>query len=192
MLDVTLRTISISLFIGRYIYWIVEQKRSEKILPKIKRSLSWYELTSKYVYIAIQVLIVLQLLGLPLYQLPNNSIFQLVGFVLLIIGVGIDIFARKEIGNNWTSGEEYQIKENQKLITTGIYKYIRHPIYTGFALSFIGAEMVAGSWLFVAFFAYFISSYVQGKREEKILLGHFGEKYKDYMKKTKMLIPWIW
>lgn len=192
MFNVILRACSITLFIGRYIYWKIEEKKAEKVLPKTKRLLSFNEFLSKYVYFFIQIVIVIQLFGLHIYQIQGNTLhFQIIGFILLVIAVGVGGLARRELGVNWVSGEEHQIKKNQVLITTGIYSYIRHPIYTAFTLSFIGGEMAAGSWLFIAFFAYFISSYVQGKREEKNLLAHFGKEYQDYMSRTKMLIPFV-
>ncbi len=192
MLDIALRTIVILLFVGRYIYWKIEQKKAEKALPKIHRPLSLHEEISKYVYILIQLLIIAQLIAVPIDPITQSVLlFQLIGVTLVILGVGICFVARREIASNWVSGEEYQIKKGQKLVTTGIYSLIRHPIYLGFALSFIGGELTAQSYLFVVFLPYLISGYVQGKREEKLLIAHFGDAYKTYMKKTKMFVPYI-
>ncbi len=192
MLNIVLRTIVVILFVGRYIYWKMEQKKAEKILPKNNRRISLYELLSRHIFLLIQLLIVAQLIFLPIYQITEFVLlFQLIGVALVVLGVGICFAARREMSSNWVSGEEYQIKKGQKLVTTGIYALIRHPIYLGFALSFIGGELTAQSYLFVVFLPYLISGYMQGKREERLLLTHFGSAYTSYMRKTKMFIPYI-
>lgn len=189
MINIVLRSIGIAFFVGRYVYWVIKAKQTESILPKTKRHLSFYELFSRYVFLLIQILIVSQLLGLHILNIGEHVlIVQVVGLFVLSLGVGICYAARRELDSNWVSGEEYQVKQHQKLVTSGLYGYIRHPIYLGIALSFIGAEMVAGSYLFLAFLPYIISGYFQAKREEKILLVHFGQ-YKEYMRRTSMFIP---
>ena len=77
-------------------------------------------------------------------------------------------------------------------MASGIYRYIRHPIYLGLTLSWIGAEMVVGSYLCVSLFALFLVFYIQGKREENnFLRSSFADEYHAYMKHTKMLIPFV-
>lgn len=192
MINVILRVLGIILFVGRYVYWVIKERSTESLLPKTRRPLSLYELFSRYIFLLIQVLIVLQLLGLQLLQVKGNTlVLQLGGVVVLSVGVGICFLARRELNSNWVSGEEYQIKRNQKLIMSGIYAYVRHPIYFGIALSFIGSEMVAGSYLFLAFLPYIISGYIQAKREEKLLLSHFGKHYQEYMQHSKMFVPYV-
>jgi protein-S-isoprenylcysteine O-methyltransferase Ste14 len=94
---------------------------------------------------------------------------------------------------NWAHGGEYQVKNNQELVTIGIYRYIRHPIYLGVMLAYGGGQIVAGSYLSMVFLVLFTySSIVQAKKEEKLLLQHFGQEYEDYMRKTKMLIPFVY
>ncbi len=192
MLDVIFRILALLLLFGRYVYWEVEKKTTEKKLPKTKRKQSFIEIGSLIFAWIIFLLVCSQLIGVRILPISGDTIgIQLVGLVVLLIGTGICISARRTLAENWVSGEEYQIKKNQHLITNGIYGFVRHPIYIGLGLSFIGGEMVAQSYLFVSFLAYFFVAYMQGKREEKILIAHFGKEYKEYMKKTKMLIPWV-
>lgn len=68
---------------------------------------------------------------------------------------------------------------------------LQYPIYLGLILAIIGGELVAQSYLFLLGFLLFFTSYLQGKREEKILYAHFGKEYMEYKQKTKMLIPFI-
>lgn len=192
MLNVLIRTLALLLLVGRFLYWEIEKSKTERLLPKTKRKQSFVEIISLIFSWFIFFLICLQVLGVVVFfPFLVSSWIQAIGAGIVGGGTWICISARKTLAENWVSGEEYQIKNNQKLITKGIYGVIRHPIYVGLALSFIGGELVASSWLFISFFAYFIVAYIQGKREEKILLAHFGKEYKDYMQHTKMLIPYI-
>jgi len=72
------------------------------------------------------------------------------------------------------------------------FNYIRHPIYVGVILSCVGAELVARSYLFIVFLAFIsLMSYIQSKKEEQLLVKHFGTAYKNYMQKTNMFVPYI-
>ena len=134
----------------------------------------------------------IQLLGVRFLSMMHVPLwFPYIGCGLVVIGTGMCILARYALHTNWTGAAEYQIKNKHTLITHGIYQYIRHPIYAGMGIAFIGSEMVVGSYLFISMFAFFIVAYVQGKREEKLLIAHFGNKYTDYMKHSKMLVPFI-
>ena len=107
-----------------------------------------------------------------------------------MLGFLISLSARISLGANWAHGAEYQIVKKQELITRGIYKFIRHPIYMGLLFAIIGIELIAHSYLVIpAVIAFCIGMYRQSKKEEKLLIKHFGSQYKDYMRKTKMFFP---
>ncbi len=184
-----LRIIAIILFLAWMVWWWTsapKQDRSEK------RKRSGIYIISKYANFGISFLIAFQLLGFKIFPIKNFSIiFGVLGFSIFLIGILISSLARITLGSSWTPGYNYQIKPNQLLITNGIYKYIRHPIYIGILLAYIGADLVAESYLSIILLILFIPIYRQAKLEEGILLAHFGEKYKNYMKKSKMLLPFI-
>jgi protein-S-isoprenylcysteine O-methyltransferase Ste14 len=142
-----------------------------------------------YILFLLWTLLEIQLLGLSLFPFPYNMAVQCFGFVMSVTGVVVSVMGRRELGVNWAHGGEYQVKNSQELVTTGIYRSIRHPIYLGVMLAYVGGQIVAGSYLSILFlilFAY--SSIVQAKKEEKLLLHYFGKQYEDYMQNTKMLI----
>jgi protein-S-isoprenylcysteine O-methyltransferase Ste14 len=145
-----------------------------------------------YILYILWALLGMQLLGLSLFPFPYGMVAQCVGFVMAFTGVVISVMGRRELGLNWAHGGEYQVKNNQELVTIGIYRYIRHPIYLGVMLAYVGGQIVAGSYLSILFLILFVySSVVQAKKEEKLLLHYFGKQYEDYMQNTKMLIPYI-
>lgn len=174
-------------------YWYITRAQSVKEKPQtvLRSSLVSYRMVSKMVIYLLGLLLIVQLLGLPLFTFPKSLGVSLVGFVLVILGVAISVAARKKLGSNWAPSYEYQVKEKQKLVTTGIYQYIRHPIYTGILFFLTGAELVVSSYLWILFVGLFLGAYVQGKKEEKLLESYFGDAYRQYKKKTKMLIPFL-
>ena len=110
------------------------------------------------------------------------------GVALCALGIAFAIWARVHLGRNW--GMPMTLKHEAELVTTGPYAYVRHPIYSGFILSALGSALVSVWWVvpLVFFSAYFIYS---GRTEEKIMLKEFPNQYPEYMKKTKMLVPFL-
>jgi len=136
--------------------------------------------------------ILINLFGFVILPFNNISV-QTIGFILVLLGFVEGIVARKILDDNWTNSNEYQIKKNHELITNGIYKYVRHPIYGGLLLMVPGVLLVAGSYTFIAgLILMFIVFQALARREEKILSKHFGTKYTQYMKTTKKFIPFIY
>lgn len=188
----TIQTITILCFVIQYFYWLVTAVSTEQTKPKKKEKFSLIRFFQGQLYLFLELFIIIQILRHKTWIIPNASIMlPLVGLFLAILGLVICIIARKTLSGNWTNAHEYQIKENHQLIATGIYSVIRHPIYLGLILMLIGGEMVAESYLFISFFAFFIVFYVQGRKEEKLFLSHFGKEYQEYMHHTKMLIPFV-
>ena len=83
-------------------------------------------------------------------------------------------------------------REKPEMISTGVFRIVRHPIYTGALLFYLGATVTTLSiasavfWLVILLFYYLISKY-----EERILSEAFGDEYKVYKRKTGMLFPKI-
>jgi len=131
--------------------------------------------------------------SLHFLTISSNSplILQIIGIVLTILGLIIAIFARKTLADNWSS--DVELKKDHKLITNGVYRYIRHPIYTGIICMGLGAIIVDQSIIVVLFYVCMaIFLIYKMKKEETLLLKHFPKEYQEYMKKTKALIPYIY
>jgi len=112
------------------------------------------------------------------------------GALLTAIGIGFAIWARVNLGRNWSSRPT--VKEQHELVTTGPYAYVRHPIYSGIMLAALGTALVTsifgiGMLIFISiFFALCMN------KEEKIMLELFPEQYPEYQKQTKRLVPFVW
>lgn len=189
LIDLSLRTFGLLAVTSLLLYWYLTEKQADLAKPKARDTKSLNRLFAD----AIWLLVLVQLIGISILSFPQSVFLQTVGTISLIVGMIVCIVARRAIGTNWTHGAEFQIKKNHQLVTHSIYKYVRHPIYTGFFLVVFGAELIANSWLAFIFAVVMIPlmSY-QVKREEKLLIRHFGETYKKYMQRTHLFIPHVW
>jgi len=186
-----LRLIALLVFFLWWIYWKLTEKIAERDMPKTYKNKSFI----KYLVLTlIEGILAVQLLGLSIlpFNVPQGWFLEGVGFLFIILGVMIAVSARKTLGANWSHAFEYQVKKKQVLITNGVYAYIRHPIYAGLLLAFVGGELLVQSYLVFALIIFFIGAYTQMKKEEKLLLAYYGDAYRKYMKKSKMFFPFLW
>jgi len=173
------------------VYWLLMAQIAKKKKPKTKQ-LTLKSLFEFFIHLLSGMFLLVQLLGLSILPFSDNYLIQVFGSAMLIIGIMIAVSARIVLAANWTGAAEYQIKKGHELVTRGIYRYVRHPIYFSLILSYTGGLIISQTYLFIPFFfvlLYF--AYSRGKREEKILIDKFGNKYLNYRKFSKMLIPFI-
>jgi len=112
------------------------------------------------------------------------------GALLCVIGIGLAIWARVHIGRNWSGVPS--IKEGHELVTSGPYRLIRHPIYTGMILALLGSAFATSAWWLVAFFIVTAMFIWRVRVEESLMTKQFPEQYSEYKKRTWALVPYIW
>ena len=120
------------------------------------------------------------------------------GFFLLIIGGIIELMVRLELMDkakfpSLNSTKLLQIVKGHLLITDGMFKYIRHPLYVGRILLSFGIGLIGSSvygLVLIAIGIMFTPFRIQ--IEEKMLLNEFGDAYRAYQKTTKKLIPYLY
>lgn len=123
------------------------------------------------------------------HTVVTNPLLQGIGLVLVLLGLGLAIWARVYLGRNW--GMPMTEKADPELVTTGPYGTIRHPIYSGLILALIGTTVAVSLYWLIAVAVlggYFIYSAVM---EERYMAGKFPETYPRYQHETKMLIPYL-
>jgi protein-S-isoprenylcysteine O-methyltransferase Ste14 len=119
---------------------------------------------------------------------PHTILAYSIGLGLALAGAVLAIYSRALLGRNWSA--TVQLKQDHELITQGPYRLIRHPIYTGFLLLFLGNAIMVGDWRgLLAVAIVFVSFWRKLRLEEKWLTQHFGEPYRIYQRRTKALIP---
>ena len=83
-------------------------------------------------------------------------------------------------------------RKEHKLVTNGIYRYIRHPLYTFGSSKFLAFGMIADNWFIVAMGGVaFIVMAIRTPKEEANLIEKFGDEYREYMKRTGRFLPKI-
>ncbi len=113
------------------------------------------------------------------------------GLVLVISGVAIRFAAVGALGRNFSGA--LRIRDGHTLVTTGIYRPIRHPAYLGAALLFAGIPIMFSSILGLFAMLLLVACLVYRIRsEERMLIDRFGDEYLEYMGRSKRLIPFVY
>jgi protein-S-isoprenylcysteine O-methyltransferase Ste14 len=113
------------------------------------------------------------------------------GLIPLIAALWLFRRSHVDLGRNWSI--TLQVREQHALVTAGVYRLIRHPMYSSFFLQglaqmllipnwFAGLAGVAGAGILYGF---------RVLREERMMLESFGDEYRSYMASTKRIVPWV-
>jgi protein-S-isoprenylcysteine O-methyltransferase Ste14 len=118
--------------------------------------------------------------------------FFAIGMALVVIGFIIRIYSILTLNQYFT----YSVAkvENHKIISTGLYKFIRHPGYLGQFIIFMGISISMSNWLFILSMMIPVSlGYLYRiKVEEKFMTDQLGNDYKNYQEQTKKVIPMVY
>jgi protein-S-isoprenylcysteine O-methyltransferase Ste14 len=94
------------------------------------------------------------------------------------------------LGKNWSG--TVTIKEGHELIMSGPYAVVRHPIYTGLLLAFLGSALARGDWRAVLAFALAAAALWRKLRfEERWMRAQFGDAYAAYARRVSALVPFV-
>jgi protein-S-isoprenylcysteine O-methyltransferase Ste14 len=125
-------------------------------------------------------------------EFPLLTVPLVVG--VMSVGIGLWLFYRShaDLGTNWSVTLE--IHEQHRLITQGVYRGIRHPMYLALALYSVGQALIIPNWVagpsnLIAFAILFTC---RVRAEERMMMERFGAKYAAYSAQTNRLIPGVW
>lgn len=138
--------------------------------------------------LVIPFIVLIRVLGVS-GLLVHDRALEIMGTVLFAAGLALAVWARVHLGRNW--GMPMSEKDEPELVTSGPYRFIRHPIYSGLLLAALGTGLATNLyWLIVlgVMGAYFIYS---ATVEERLLTSSFPTTYPSYQVKTKMLVPFV-
>jgi protein-S-isoprenylcysteine O-methyltransferase Ste14 len=142
------------------------------------------------VFAALLLMLDLPLLGLNVRILPRSMATFWLGFILAVAGLLFTVWARRHLARNWSG--DVTIKEGHELITSGPYGWVRHPIYTGLLLGFVGSAAAVGEWRgLVALIVVGLALWRKLRMEERGMRQLFGERYVAYEERVSALIPFI-
>ena len=115
----------------------------------------------------------------------------ILGTMFSFVGAAFAVWARFTLGKNW-SGATVTIKKDHKLIETGPYFYVRHPIYSGFLTAAIGTAFTVGTLAIFLSVPFLLGAFlIRIRREEEMLTAQFPGEYPGYITRTKALVPYL-
>jgi len=120
----------------------------------------------------------------------TNSV-RIAGSLVCILGLIVFWLSHHYLGKNFN--QVVALRVGHRLVRNGIYRYIRHPMYSSIYLLAIGIFLASSNWIvgLSAFLGIHIMYQVRVEKEETLLVMEFGEEYRDYIKSTGRLIPKI-
>jgi protein-S-isoprenylcysteine O-methyltransferase len=128
----------------------------------------------------------------PAAELGEAARWRLTGLALFAIGLTLRWYSIVHLRHFFTVN--VAIATDHRLIDTGPYRFVRHPSYTGALMAFLGLALCLANWasLAVMMVPIFLVFLRRMRVEEAALLQAFGDQYRDYMRRTKRLIPAIY
>jgi protein-S-isoprenylcysteine O-methyltransferase Ste14 len=180
-----MRAIDLVIGIGWVVFWLGWIAAAFRV--KSGRTRWRYSVGVRLVIIAMVLL--LERVRAFRRPLSHDPALAGIGLGLFLVGMAVAIWARVHLGRNW--GMPMSEKADPELVTTGPYRWVRNPIYSGLLLAVIGTAIaVDAEWLVVVLGvgAYFVYSAFM---EQRLMAQQFPDTYPAYRSSTKMLIPFV-
>jgi protein-S-isoprenylcysteine O-methyltransferase Ste14 len=130
--------------------------------------------------------------GLEYFLLRRVVVWPVVvlGLILFGVSLGLRLTAIRALGRYWSLNLE--IRGDHQLVREGIYRHMRHPAYSAIMLEVISIPLVGNAWwvLVVSVGAYIPLLLARWWREEREMVGKFGEAYEQYRREVPAFLPW--
>ena len=126
------------------------------------------------------------------FDYNSNIVLLVIGTILLLLSLRLFRLTHKALGKMWS--HSLDLREDHKLVTSGIYEKIRHPMYTAFWVWAIGAAFLLPNWIagisgMIGFGTLF---FLRVGQEEEMMRAEFGQEYDEYIKRTSKVFPGIY
>ena len=164
------------------------------ILVQKNSSTIFHSGTSDRTYLPVIVSFIANLAAIPaewtLMDRGNNHAMMIAGFCICLIATIIRVSAQLNLKHAFSTRVELQ--EDHALVKTGLYRFIRHPMYLAIIMLLAGADIMLRaeiSWIFTLVSVYFIILRI---RKEETFLKLRLEGYSEYVKVTRKFIPFIY
>jgi protein-S-isoprenylcysteine O-methyltransferase Ste14 len=182
------QTILVWLWAGMGVYWLIGALRTRK--TEVNESATPRLLRLILLCLMFTLLLTdwLRVGPLAWRLVPDYNWTRWVGVALTVAGLALAIWARHHLGEYWS--DKVALKVDHRLIRSGPYAFLRHPIYSGVLLGVAGSALAIGEWRGLAVLGVMTVNYwVKGGREEIILSAKFGEAFAEYKRRAGFLVP---
>ena len=176
------------LFISIRLYF-TRIKYKRKVKTEINNYVKYIASGPFVIWFAVILLLILPVdTPVKSFSLQTNDTLIAFGEGMVVISILLLYWGHKTIGNQWPIVKDMK---NYRVITTGPYKYIRHPIYLSFFLFSIGESLIFANLFLLIIIPALIMLYVHALIEEQKLVKKFGKSYLDYMGRTGRFVPYL-
>lgn len=123
---------------------------------------------------------------------PQNPVVAWIGVLVLLAALWLFYETHRQLGKNWSV--TLDTRRDHKLIDTGIYARVRHPMYSAFWLLAVAQALLLANWVagLAGIVGWGILFFLRVGREERLMLDTFGEEYRRYMERTARVVPWVY
>lgn len=181
----------VGLILHKVLWEVLKRKEGALAPSQAKKPRSYKIIILKVGKAGVLGCLLIQTAFLDIFPITSDpSILRAAGLTLFSLGLGMAVLGRIQLGDNWVDLEDYQVLPEQSMVASGIYRYIRHPIYSGDLVLLLGLELALNSWLIVGVILLSIVVFRQTQAEEKVLALSFPS-YVDYCRRTKRFIPFL-
>ena len=143
----------------------------------------------KAIKVSILIGIMVQTVWGDILPIAGDALpLRIAGCLIYTVGLAMAVLARIQLGRNWLDIETAAVKDKQQVVSSGVYRYVRHPIYGGDLLLLLGLELALNSWLVVLVPVLAFTVIRQAMQEERMLLESLPG-YRAYYEATKRFIP---
>jgi protein-S-isoprenylcysteine O-methyltransferase Ste14 len=180
----------ITLCWGAFILVLVVSAFSVK--PTIERQ-SWTGRLATFAFLTLAFILLLEKIswwGITTRIWPTGPALRILACIITFGGLAVSIWSRLSLGPNWSATVTY--REGHELVARGPYRFVRHPMYTGFLLMVSGTVINLGDISGLAALTLCVlGTWWKLGQEEALLKKHFPDTYPDYKSRTKALIPFV-
>jgi len=121
---------------------------------------------------------------------PGHSVVSGLGIAVALAGIAVRWWAVLTLGPFFTT--RVMTRPDQTVVQSGPYRLVRHPSYTGMLITVFGMLLTSANWVSLACFVIALPGLAYRIRvEEQALIGALGEPYRDYMRRTRRLVPFV-
>ena len=159
-----------------------------------KRAVYKQSLTQRFAWTVVTAAGALLIFGrldpFDVLLLPPDLTKAVLSAFLCMCGLAFALWARVTIGSNWSG--RVTLKEDHELIQRGPYRLVRHPIYSGLTLMLVATALLLGrAGAFAGVVLIFAGFWIKMAQEEQLMMRTFPERYADYRRRVKRIIPLV-